>query len=116
MVFPWLQPSLFELRRSAVAIAKAEAPALQAALVGLADQQAVLRRDIGGDQLRPDAVALLLQLQRPRDVHGQRPIDPAGQIGIVIGVEIVTTSPPAGSPMSTGQGASCTGFGRFVSS
>ena len=58
--------------------------------MGLTDQQPVLRCDLGRNPLRPDAVALLLQAQRPRDVHSQRTIDPRGEVAIVIDVQVVT--------------------------
>src|SRR5678816_2533850 len=41
-----------------------------------ADQQPVLRRDLPGDRLRPDSIALLLQAQCPHHIHGQRSIHP----------------------------------------
>ena len=43
------------------------------------EQQSVLRGDFGGDRLRPDAIALLLQAHRAPDVDGERTVDPRGQ-------------------------------------
>src|SRR6185436_718386 len=44
-----------------------------------AQQQTVLRCNAGGNRLRPDAIALLLQVHRARDIDRNRPVDPARQ-------------------------------------
>ena len=41
------------------------------------DQQPVLRRDRFGNHLRPDAVTLLLEPQRPHHIDGEGAIDPS---------------------------------------
>ena len=56
----------------------------------LANQQPVLRRDLPGDRLRADAIALLLQSQGPHHIHGQRTIHPARQITPVVRIEVMT--------------------------
>lgn len=54
-------------------------------------QQPILWRNVGGNQLRPDPVPLLLQLQCSHDIDRQRTIDPPRKIGIVIDIEVVAT-------------------------
>ena len=46
---------------------------------GRSQQQPVLRRDAGGNRLRPDAIALLCQAHRPDDVDCDGAVDPARQ-------------------------------------
>ena len=63
--------------------------ALTVVLARRADEQAVLRRDVGGNGLRPDAVAALPEMHGAHDVDGRGTVDPTGEIAGVAGGQIV---------------------------
>ena len=53
-------------------------------------QQAVFRRDVGRNCLRPDAIALLLKTHGPHDIDGDGSVNPPEELGHIAGGEIVT--------------------------
>ena len=54
------------------------------------DEQPVLRRDVGGNGLRPDAIAALPEAHGAHDIDGGGTVDPSGEIAGVAGGQIVT--------------------------